>query len=221
LLPHMRTTVWLPIALTCRIHYGTRYQDTYRTPLCHYILAITPLFLQALPQTHHYRALWMPTDLLPIALTCRICHGTQYQDTYRTIISLLLLLYSSMHNTRLITITPCQHQWTCYHIHAPLLQHWNCSLFRLYWRTALSAELNIGICSFTCYYKQIRPIADDPDLRPRLFLAALPCTALGYQRAPLQILVIQSHSRHGIQTAMPVTIIGLAILASWMEFSVG
>jgi hypothetical protein len=37
------------------------------------------------------------------------------------------------------------------------------------------------------YYRQIRLIAVDPDLRlrPRPFLTTLPCTALGYQRLPL------------------------------------
>jgi hypothetical protein len=58
--------VWLPIALTCRICHNARYQDTYRTLLYHYILAITPLFLQALPWTHHYH------------VTCRICHSARY-----------------------------------------------------------------------------------------------------------------------------------------------
>jgi hypothetical protein len=66
------------------------------------------------------------------------------------------------------------------------------------------------------YYKQIRPIGVDPDPTPTLFLAALVCTALGYGIPVLPILVIQSHSRHGIKTVIPLTILGLAILASWI-----
>jgi hypothetical protein len=37
------------------------------------------------------------------------------------------------------------------------------------------------------YYKQIRPIGVDPDPRPRLFLATLVCTTLGYRMPVLQI----------------------------------
>jgi hypothetical protein len=59
------------------------------------------------------------------------------------------------------------------------------------------------------------------DPRLRLFLTTLPCTALGYGRPPLQVLVIQSQSRHSIWTAMPIAIFGRAIPASRMEFSVG
>jgi len=64
------------------------------------------------------------------------------------------------------------------------------------------------------YYKQMRPTGVDPDPTLTLFLAALVFTALGYVILVLPILVIQSHSRHGIRTTIPIAIIGLAIPAS-------
>jgi hypothetical protein len=66
------------------------------------------------------------------------------------------------------------------------------------------------------HYKQIRPTGVDPDPTPTPFLAALVCTALSYGIPVLPILVIQSHSRHGIRTVIPIAIIGLAIPASWI-----
>jgi hypothetical protein len=56
------------------------------------------------------------------------------------------------------------------------------------------------------YYKQIRPTGVDPDPTPMLFLATLVGTALGYGIPVLPILVIQSHSRHGIRTVIPLAI---------------
>jgi hypothetical protein len=92
---YSRCAVWLPIALTCRICHSTRYRDTYRTPLCHSLFAITPLFLDALHRSHQCHALSMPTDSLlhtctitavwlPITWTCRIHYRTRYRDPYRT-----------------------------------------------------------------------------------------------------------------------------------------
>jgi hypothetical protein len=71
------------------------------------------------------------------------------------------------------------------------------------------------------YYKQIKPIGVDPNLTLRLFLAALVCTALSYVIPVLPILVIQSHSRYGIRTVIPLAIIGLINPASWIYFSTG
>jgi hypothetical protein len=71
------------------------------------------------------------------------------------------------------------------------------------------------------YYKQMRPTAVNPDPTPTLFLATLVCTALSYVIPVLPILVIQSHSRHGIRTVIPLAIIGLANPASWIYFFTG
>jgi hypothetical protein len=150
-----------------------------------------------------------------------------------TITSLLLLPYPSIHCARLIIINTdglvtaymCQYCDTgpapsqCQalgHDSDPLsllpgyrLPHFSYidRLFYLHSSTSVSG-VSHG------YYKQIRPIGVDPDPRLKLFLAAMVCTALGYRMPILPILVIQSHSRHGIRTAMPIAIIGLAILAS-------
>jgi hypothetical protein len=90
--------VWLPIALTCRICHSTQYRDTCRTPLYQYLLAITPLFLDALHRSHQYHALSMPMDSLPH--TCTI-----------TAVWLPIV----------ISIMPYQCRRTPYRIHVPLL----------------------------------------------------------------------------------------------------
>jgi len=67
----------------------------------------------------------------------------------------------------------------------------------------------------------MRPTGLDPDPTLTLFIAALVFTALGYAILVLPILVIQSHSRHGIRTVMPLTILGPAVPESWIYFSTG
>jgi len=207
----------LPIALTCRICHSTRYWDTCRTPLYQYLLAITPLFLNALHRSHQYHSLSMPTDSLPhtctitavwlpIARTCRIHYCTQYWDPYRTpfyhyLLTMTPIFFEAQHqdsslshhsNTDgLITAyrhcycntgtAPSWHQAT-EHDTNPLsliprhrLPHFGYIGRLLYLHgLASGSEVSHG------YYRQMRPIGVDPDPRPRLFLTALVCTALGY-----------------------------------------
>jgi hypothetical protein len=59
----------------------------------------------------------------------------------------------------------------------------------------------LGSAVSQSYYRQIRPIAVDPDQDWAHSSLHCLCTALSYWRPSPQIFVIQSHSRYGIRTA--------------------
>jgi hypothetical protein len=97
-------SVWLPIALPCRICHDTQYRDTYRTPKYHYILAITPTPRTTILDSSSQCSI--NADAIKAAYI-HLCQGMQYRDGYRTphchYIS-LLPPYPSAHHAGLINI---------------------------------------------------------------------------------------------------------------------
>jgi hypothetical protein len=75
-------SVWLPIALTCRICHNAQYRDTHRTLWYHYILATTPLPRTITLNVSSHRPI--NTDGLLTAYT-HLCHDARYRDAYRTL----------------------------------------------------------------------------------------------------------------------------------------
>jgi hypothetical protein len=187
--------------------------------------------------SNYYTGLIIPTLYQYRRYQCRIYPSLSRHAIPRWLQDTALLLH--------LAITPLsldssrrthqyQYRWPRYCIYAPIPQHQTRSLtmpgprtrYRLprygYIGTLLYLHSSTSASAVSHgYYKQIRPTQVNPDPRPRPFLATLDCTALGYVIPVLPILVIQSHSRHGIRTVIRLAIIGLANLASWIYFSTG
>jgi hypothetical protein len=170
------TTVWLPIALTCRIHHHTRYQDTYRQRT---IIISSPILPYS---SRHYTGLIITTL-------------TRYRQTHSRIqalhrhyslcsprcITAGAALSHRMDANGLITRTRYQDTETTPSQRQALEHHTNPSFhyprtptasFWLYWMTAVSAELN----------------TNDPDPTLILCLVGLYCTAFGYRPCPFNTI---------------------------------
>jgi hypothetical protein len=163
-----------------------------------------------------------------------MAHDTETTTGHHlTIISLPLLIYFSTHHTGLISIMPYWHQQTCYHIYGntEITPSWHHALEQYtdthsvipgHWRPLFSyisgllhiPSLTSGFAVSHGYYREISPITVDPDWDQDHCLLHCLCTALSYGKPFAQILVIQSHVRHCIRTAVANTIIGPFILAS-------
>jgi hypothetical protein len=181
--------VWLPIALTCRICHSTRYQDTCRTLLYHYLLTIAPIFFEAQHWTHHCHTIATLTDSLPhtgtITATPELLpHDARLQNMIPT----LFPLSPDTDRPVLVILADCS---IC------MAQLWDLQFH-------MAATGRSGPSEST--------LTQDRDRSSPPWFAHP--SAIEYRSS--QYWSFSHTSRHSIRTVIPLAIIGLTVPAGWI-----